>query len=106
MNTASRKPLGIAAQGRPPELDLRARMLESRARLSPIQRRWLERGLGPREGKLPLFDENGQRISSRTVRSCLTQGLIEPLFAGLVSKDLSLYRLTVAGRRSLGRAGR
>ena len=35
---------------------------------------WLRRGLDQPGGKLPLFDEWGQRVSEQTVRSCIAHG--------------------------------
>ena len=42
------------------------------------QLKWLTQGLTQPGGKLPLFDENGQRVSKRTVESCLEKGLTQP----------------------------
>lgn len=84
-----------------------ARVREARARLSAEQARWLERGLGAGEGRLPLFDAEGQRISERTVRSCLDHGLIEPLHAHPAGGAWAVYRLTALARARLGaRKGR
>jgi len=43
-------------------------------RLTPTQRGWLRAGLREPGGKLPLFDGLGQRVSDRTVRSCIRNG--------------------------------
>ena len=48
------------------------------ARPTPAQRRWLQSGLSQAGGKLPLFDEEGQRIASRTIKSCVRHGWAEP----------------------------
>ena len=45
--------------------------LKPAARPTAPQLRWLRRGLDQAGGKLPLFDEEGQRVSERTVRSCI-----------------------------------
>ena len=66
---------------------------------SPTQRRWLRCGLEQPGGKLPLFDGNGQRISERTVRSCLEKGWAEPWFANPIKPDWLVCKLTGTGRR-------
>ncbi len=65
------------------------------------QLRWMTRGLHQPGGKLPLFDENGQKVSERTVRSCLEHGWVEPWFANPVKPDWIICKLTDAGRRFL-----
>ena len=71
------------------------------AQPSPPQRRWLRRGLDQPGGKLPLFDGNGQRISERTVRSCLEKGWAEPWFNNPIKPDWLVCKLTETGRRAL-----
>ena len=63
------------------------------------QLHWLSRGLDQAGGKLPLFDENGQRISERTVRSCLEKGWAKPWFDNPIKPDWQICGLTEAGRR-------
>ena len=70
-------------------------------RLTKTQRSWLERGLGQPGGKLPLFDEYGQRISERTVRSCIRQGWAEPWFDNPTKPDWMVCKLTARGRAVL-----
>jgi len=72
---------------------------------SPAQRRYLERGLHQPGGKLPLFDENGQRVDPRTVRACLAKGWAEPWVRNPVAPDWLVCRLTAAGRAALGTDG-
>ena len=62
------------------------------------QRRWLKRGLDQAGGKLPLFDENGQQVSVRTVRSCIESGWAEPWFSNPLKPDWLVCKLTEAGR--------
>ena len=62
------------------------------------QRRWLERGLSQPGGKLPIFDEQGQRISDRTVKSCIEKGWAEPWFDNPIKPDWIVCKLTEAGR--------
>ena len=75
------------------------------AKPTPQQRRWLLRGLGQPGGKLPLFDAQGQRISERTVRSCIDKGWAEPWFTNPAKPDWLVCKLTNAGRSVLGRLG-
>ncbi|MDR3515430.1 MAG: hypothetical protein P4M00_06420 [Azospirillaceae bacterium] len=65
---------------------------------TPAQRHWLRRGLDQPGGKLPLFDEEGQRIDERLIRQCLTAGWAEPWFANPLKPDWLVCRLTVQGR--------
>ena len=70
-------------------------------RSSAQQRQWLSCGLDQPGGKLPLFDEWGQRISDRTVKSCIEQGWAEPWFTNPLKPDWLVCRLTNAGRSVL-----
>jgi hypothetical protein len=67
------------------------------------QLRWLSRGLDQAGGKLPLFDEMGQRISERTVRSCIDKGWAAPWFANPLKPDWQVCKLTSTGRDLLDR---
>jgi hypothetical protein len=62
------------------------------------QRAWLVRGLEQPGGKLPLFDRDGQRVSPRTVKTCLEHGWAEPWFSNPLKPDWLVCKLTVAGR--------
>jgi hypothetical protein len=44
-------------------------------------------GLTQPVGKLPLFNKNGQRISRRTVESCVEKGWAKPWFENLIKPD-------------------
>jgi hypothetical protein len=72
------------------------------SRPTDLQRKWLMRGIGQPGGKLPLFDEDGQRVAKRTVDSCLRQGWAEPWFANPLKPDWLVCKLTEHGRRALG----
>ena len=75
---------------------------ESRqARPTAVQRNYLKRGLEQPGGKLPLFDDKGQRYSERTVRRCVEQGWAEPWFENPLKPDWLVCRLTEAGRSLL-----
>ena len=68
---------------------------------SDTQARWLSCGLEQAGGKLPLFDANGQRVSERTVRSCIDKGWAEPWFSNPIKPDWLVCKLTDAGRQML-----
>lgn len=76
----------------------RRRPVSRGKRPSPAQRRWLRRGLDQPGGKLPLFDERGQRVSRRVVEACLAAGWAEPWFDNPLKPDWLVCRLTDAGR--------
>ena len=76
--------------------------LPTRAVPSAIQRHWLARGLTQPGGKLPLFDEFGQSIDPRTIKSCVEHGWAEPWFANPLKPDWLVCKLTEAGRALLG----
>ena len=42
--------------------------------MTSAQRRYLARGLKQPGGKLPLFDDEGQEISHRTIEICVVSG--------------------------------
>ncbi|MEE8276051.1 MAG: hypothetical protein V3R75_02725 [Alphaproteobacteria bacterium] len=65
------------------------------------QRDWLERGLSQSGGKLPLFDESGQRVSDRTVRACIRHGWAEPWFDNPLKSNWLVCKLTDDGRQIL-----
>jgi hypothetical protein len=71
--------------------------------LSAAQRAWLVRGLSQPGGKLPLFDESGQRISPRTIQSSIDRGWAEPWFANPTKPDWLVCKLTDLGRNALRR---
>ncbi len=66
---------------------------------TPNQLKWLVRGLNQAGGKLPLFNEKGQRISERTVHSCLERGWAKPWFDNPIKPDWQICGLTESGRR-------
>jgi hypothetical protein len=67
-------------------------------RPSETQLLWLQRGLDQAGGKLPLFDRIGQKVSEKTVRSCIRQGWAEPWLNNPIKPDWLVCRLTDAGR--------
>jgi len=84
---------------------LKKRRLQRQAELiggpSQKQRDWLSRGMDQAGGKLPLFDEDGQRYNERTIKSCLKEGWAEPWFANPIKPDWLVCRLTESGRKVL-----
>ncbi len=77
---------------------VRSEPRNEQVRPSPVQRRWLERGLDQAGGKLPLFDEDGREIDPRTIKSCIKQGWAEPWVTNPIKPDWLVCRLTKAGR--------
>jgi len=71
---------------------------KSKGSPTPSQLKWLSRGLTQAGGKLPLFDENGQRINERTVLSCLEKGWAKPWFNNPIKPDWQICGLTETGR--------
>ncbi len=65
------------------------------------QRNWLERGLDQPGGKLPLFDSRGQKVSERTVISCVERGWAEQWFNNPLKPDWIVCKLTEAGRKAV-----
>ncbi|WP_406611456.1 hypothetical protein [Pacificispira spongiicola] len=78
--------------------DVKPAAIRGGARPSRVQMAYLRRGLEQPGGKLPLFDAAGQRISDRTVRSCIEQGWAEPWFNNPLKPDWLVCKLTDAGR--------
>ena len=66
------------------------------------QRNWLKRGIDQPGGKLPLFDINGKRIDTRTIRRCVEAGWAEPWFSNPIKPDWLVCKLTDAGRSLVG----
>ena len=63
------------------------------------QLKWLRRGLDQPGGKLPLFDDLGQKVSTRTVQSCIERGWAEPWFNNPLKPGWIVCKLTEDGRR-------
>ena len=71
------------------------------ARPTPVQKAWLRRGIEQPGGKLPLFDEEGQRYNPRTIQSCLEHGWAAPWMGNPTKPDWLVCKLTEAGRDAL-----
>ena len=65
------------------------------------QRKWLERGLNQPGGKLPLFDDLGQKVNERTVTSCVKKGWAEQWFNNSLKPNWIVCKLTEAGRKAV-----
>lgn len=83
---------------------MRSRRLPPQAKPTEAQLRYLRRGLDQPGGKLPLFDESGQRISDQTIRRCIRAGWAEPWFHNPLKPDWLVCRLTEAGRNVVAAA--
>ena len=68
-------------------------------RPTPRQLEWLRDGLDRPGGNLPMFDQYGQRVSDRTVKSCVERGWAETRDEAM--RNWQLCQLTSAGRRVL-----
>jgi hypothetical protein len=66
-----------------------------------VQAAWLRRGSDQPGGKLPLFDERGQRVKKPLVNACLKAGWAERWFDNPLKPDWLVCRLTDAGRTAL-----
>jgi hypothetical protein len=79
-----------------------AQSIVAEHKLSDAQRSWLKKGLSQPGGKLPLFDEWGQRVHENVVRACISHGWAEPWFTNPLKPDWLVCKLTEEGRRLLG----
>ena len=62
------------------------------------QLRYLRLGLNQAGGKLPLFDDHGQEINPKTIRSCVAKGWAEPWFDNPAMPNWLVCKLTASGR--------
>lgn len=76
-------------------------MVAVKQRLSATEKTYLKMGLRQPGGKLPLFDDNGQEISSRTISACLKKGYVERWFANPLKPEWLVCKLTESGREAL-----
>ena len=70
-------------------------------RPTPVQAAWLKRGLAEPGGKLPLFDNDGQRYDPRTVCACLDKGWAAPWVGNPLKPDWLVCKLTEAGHNAV-----
>ena len=76
-------------------------MAKVKVRLSAQEQSYLRMGLNQPGGKLPLFDERGQEINSRTVLACVEKGYAERWFANPLKPEWLVCRLTSSGRTAI-----
>ena len=69
-------------------------------RPTAAQLAYLRRGLDEPGGKLPLFDREGQRYPTRTIKSCIARGWAEPWFRNPIKPDWLICKLTESGRNA------
>jgi len=93
----------VLTDTRPSKQNATAVEAKAELRPSPAQYAWLSRGLNQTGGKLPLFDESGQRISPRTIQSSIDQGWAQPWFANPTKPDWLVCKLTDLGRSAVRR---
>ena len=72
---------------------------------SEDQRRWLQNGLRQPGGKLPLYDDKGQRIAEDLVTACIAAGWAEPWVKNPVATVSRICRLTGNGKSALTQEG-
>lgn len=73
-----------------------------RAFPSHAQKRYLTLGLRQPGGKLPLFDDGGQKVPARTIKACMAAGWCEPWHRNPVEPGWLVCKLTERGRGALG----
>ena len=83
----------------PPRARARLRTKRAGGRPTPVQLEWLRRGLDRPGGNLPLYDTYGQRVSDRTMKSCVAHGWAATRDEAM--RDWQLCQLTSAGREVL-----
>lgn len=69
--------------------------------VSTAQKRYLQRGMDEPGGKLPLFDQEGQRVKDQTINACIKNGWCEPWYHNPVKPDWLVCKLTDKGRSVL-----
>lgn len=70
---------------------------KTETKLTKQQLFWLQCGLNQAGGKLPLFDNEGRKISVRTIQSCIKNGWAEPWFNNPMKPDWLVCRITDLG---------
>ena len=83
--------------------EVRPNAVSSPAKPTERQLDYLSRGLTQPGGKLPLFNQLGQRYSDRTIQSCIDHGWAEPWFNNPLKQDWLVCKLTPSGRNLLAK---
>ena len=91
----------VPAAGKPRTGQRKSGAAPARRLPTEAQLIWLRRGLAQPGGKLPLFDESGQRVSSSVIAACQRAGWAEPWFQNPTKPSWEVCRLTDAGRAML-----
>ncbi|WP_373085124.1 hypothetical protein [Sneathiella sp.] len=65
------------------------------------QLKYLRLGRFQPGGKLPLFDADGQQISSVVINSCLRKGWVRHWFANPIKPDWVVCKLTNEGLKTV-----
>ena len=66
---------------------------------SAAQLIYLMGGTSRIDGKLPLFDENGEQFHQPTIDAVVKKGWAEPVYTKTFLKDMEIYRITELGRK-------
>ena len=66
-------------------------------------REWLRGGENRDDGRLALFDQFGEPIDRKVVKTAITSGFAEPWFASPMRPQWTVCRLTQKGHDFLGR---
>jgi hypothetical protein len=70
-----------------------------RSRPTSAQKRYLKLGSNEPGSKLPLFDDNGQRIAARTIKACMKAGWCEPWARNPIEPKWLVCKLTEDGQQ-------
>ena len=68
---------------------------------SQAQLSYLMGGMTRIDGKLPLFDESGEKIPQPTIDAVVKKGWAEPVYTRTFLKDMGIYRITDLGKQIL-----
>ena len=68
------------------------------SRPTNAQKKYLKLGSNQPGGKLPLFDQNGQRINERTIQACMKAGWCEPWARNPIEPKWLVCKLTKDGQ--------
>ncbi|MCK5040655.1 MAG: hypothetical protein KAR62_00105 [Sphingomonadales bacterium] len=71
------------------------------SRPTSAQKRYLQLGGTQPGGKLPLFDDNGQRIAARTIKACMKAGWCEPWLRNPIEPKWLVCKLTKNGKQAV-----
>lgn len=78
-----------------------AKLMLPAAAITDEQRRWLSLGLQQPGGKLPLYDEKGNRIPAELISACIQAGWAEPWVINPDGSASKVCRITESGKLAL-----